>query len=102
MGFVPFQVSVPVTVIEDPSSVISAAVVKAPRQEARRSKVTNVNAVRIFYCKRRSVIDFAPSIGNILPSNLVPNQVECSVQDWRIAKPIKDITSEDVDSLMER
>ena len=33
---------------------------------------------------------------------ITARHIDSSVQDWRIAKPIKDITSEDVDSLMER
>ena len=33
---------------------------------------------------------------------ITARHIDGSVQDWRIEKPIKDITSEDIDSLMER
>ena len=33
---------------------------------------------------------------------ITARHIDGSVQDWRISKTIKDITSEDVDSLMER
>jgi hypothetical protein len=47
-----------------------------------RRSATIENAVRMVVSKGGSVIVFAPSIRNILPSELVTDEVEGSVKDW--------------------
>ena len=77
-----FQVSVPDTVMFEPSLITSADTAIVAKVVDMRRSVTKENAVRMVVSKGGSVIVFAPSIRNILPSELVTDEVEGSVKDW--------------------
>ena len=81
IGFAESQVSFPVTVIDVPSFVISAAE-NVPKSGTIRSKQTKDTAVRMVRWSELCVIDFAPSVRYILPTYGVTNQVETPVEDW--------------------